>query len=155
MAKPDRVLLSDPRRSLWQGRFSPNGRWVSFVAVDPDAPGRTSVFIAPADGAPRDRWIEVAAGHVLADKPRWSADGRILYFVSTHPTSFFNLWGVRFDPEAGQTVGEPFVLSHFDSPGRMISPHTDVTELGIASRRAVIAIRTVTGSAWMLDNTDK
>ena len=26
MAKPDRVLLSDPRRSLWQGRFSPNGR---------------------------------------------------------------------------------------------------------------------------------
>ena len=41
MEKPDRVLLSDPRRSLWQGRFSPNGRWLSLVAVDPDAPGCT------------------------------------------------------------------------------------------------------------------
>jgi len=113
------------------------------------------VLIAPADGAPRDRWIEVAAGHVLADKPRWSADGRILYFVSTHPTPFFNLWGVRFDPEAGQILGQPFVVSHFDSPDRMISPHADRTELGIASRRAVIPIRTVTGNVWMLDNADK
>ena len=52
-------------------------------------------------------------------------------------------------------MGQPFVLSHFDSPGRMISPRTDLTELGIASRRAVIAIRTVTGSVWMLDNVDK
>ena len=82
-------------------------------------------------------------------------DGRTLYFISTRPTSLFNLWGVRFDPEAGKTVGQPFVLSHFDSPGRMISPHTDRTELGIASRRAVIALRSVSGSIWMLDNVDK
>ena len=153
--KPERILLSDARGSLWQGRFSPNGRWVSFVVVDADAAGRTSVLIAPAVGAPRDRWIEVAPGHALADKPRWSVDGRTLYFISTRPTSLFNLWGVRFDPEAGKTVGQPFVLSHFDSPGRMISPHTDRTELGIASRRAVIALRSVSGSIWMLDNVDK
>ena len=38
-----------------------------------------------------------------ADKPRWSPDGRTIYFVSRRVTGFLNVWGIRFD----QTKGEP------------------------------------------------
>ena len=37
--KPDRVLISKPKTGFWQAQFSPNGRWLSFVAIRNDRPG--------------------------------------------------------------------------------------------------------------------
>jgi Tol biopolymer transport system component len=153
--KPARVLIADPRANLWQGRFSPNGRWVSFVAESLDDPGRGHILIAPAAGAPRAQWLEIARDHEWPDKPRWSADGRTLYFVSRRPASLFNLWGVRFDPDVGKTIGQPFGLTHFDSPSRMMSPNIDKTELGIGPRRVLLPLSSVTGSIWMLDHVER
>jgi hypothetical protein len=59
------------------------------------------MVIAPAAGAPRAQWVEVMRDHPWTDKMRRSVDGRTLYFISRRPTSFFNLWGVRFDPDRG------------------------------------------------------
>ena len=56
------------------------------------------------------------------DKPRWAPDGRTLYFISRRPTSYFNLWAVRFDPERGTPIDEPYALTQFDSPSLVISP---------------------------------
>jgi hypothetical protein len=78
-----------------------------------------------------------------------------LYFLSTKGGSFFNLWGVQFDPERGAPVGSPFQLSHFDSPGFIVSPRLYFTELGISDRRVVLTMQTATGNIWMLDNVDR
>jgi Tol biopolymer transport system component len=53
--KPDRVLTSKPKTGLWQARFSPNGRWLSFVAVMGDSPSATEIDIAPADTSRPER----------------------------------------------------------------------------------------------------
>jgi hypothetical protein len=74
--------------------------------------------------------------------------------VSRQNTSFVNLWGVRFDPERGRAAGEPFMITHFDSPSHMISPEA-MTGAGISARRAMLTMATITGSIWMLDNVDK
>jgi WD40 repeat protein len=53
------------------------------------------------------------------DKPRWSPDGRTIYFLSGRG-GFFNVWGIHFDPDAGEPVGQPFQVSKFESPRLMV-----------------------------------
>ncbi|MBA2440521.1 MAG: serine/threonine-protein kinase [Thermoleophilaceae bacterium] len=153
-SKPDRILLADPPASLWQGRFSPNGRWVTFGVGRPGAQG-VELMVASAAGAPPAEWTRIAPDHVFPDKPRWAPDGRTLYFLSRHPGLFFNLWGVRFDPEGGRPVGAPFMITRFESPGNMIDPDIAEIESGISAQRAMLTLATVTGNIWMLDNVDK
>ena len=56
-------------------RFSPDGRWVAFHAVERDAP---QVFVMPFPPT-GERWQLSASGGV---QPRWRADGRELFFLS-------------------------------------------------------------------------
>ena len=48
-------------------------------------------------------------------------DGKTLYFISNQGSSFLNLWGVRFDPDCDKTIGAPFAIATFDSPGIVIT----------------------------------
>ncbi len=68
---------------------------------------------------------------------------------------YFNLWGVGFDPERGRPVGQPFALTAFDSPSMFISPHLVTAGMGVSSQHAVLTIKNVSGSIWMLDNVDR
>jgi Tol biopolymer transport system component len=151
--RPQRILLEREGMEIWQARLSPNRRWMSFVILRPERPGHVELVVAPA--ATPDRWRRVAADHAWPDKPRWAADGRTLYFISRRPTSYFNLWAVRFDPETGTPVGEPAALTSFEAPSLHISPRSQTAETDISAEHAVLTMRSVTGSIWMLDNVDK
>ncbi len=91
----------------------------------------------------------------LCQRPRWAPDGRTLYFISQRPAWYFNLWAVRFDPERGTPIDEPYALTHFDSPSLVISPDIARSEMDVSSRHAVLTMKTVRGSIWMLDNVDR
>ncbi len=45
-AEPSRVLLDAPMKQFWQGRYSPDARWVSFVVVT----------LGPAGESPSSSW---------------------------------------------------------------------------------------------------
>ena len=64
--------------------------------------------------------MHVTDAHEWADKPRWSPDGNLLYFIRRQ-ASFFNVWAVRFDAKTGKAIGAPFQVTHFDSPGFQFS----------------------------------
>jgi Tol biopolymer transport system component len=153
--KPLRVLLEQRGINFWQGQLSPNGRWLAFVPERPADSGRGRMAIAPAEGAPPDRWTYVAPDSPWADKPRWAPDGRTLYFIAKGPGGYFNLTAQRFDPDRGTPVGAPVTLTHFDSPSLFISPFVNVTEIGIAAHRAVLTMQSISGSVWMLDGVDR
>jgi serine/threonine protein kinase len=154
-SEPARILMADPPARLFAGRFSPDGRWMSFLVGRPDV-NEFELRVAPAGGAPAAKWIRIAVDHKFTFTPEWAPDGRTLYFLSRHSGAFYNLWGLRFDAEKGVPVGAPFMITRFNSASQMISPATvgDINT-GISATRALLTLATRTGSIWMLDNVDK
>jgi Tol biopolymer transport system component/DNA-binding winged helix-turn-helix (wHTH) protein len=146
-----RVLASHQDHNLWQGRFSPDGRWVSFNAVKATDSATSTIWVMPTSGG---EWVRITEGKYWDDKARWAPDGRTLYFVSNR-TGFFNVWGVHFDPTLGKPVGAPFRVTSFDSPARMILPHVVPMDIALAADRLILPIMEVTGSIWILENVDR
>src|SRR5262249_41843771 len=58
-AERARVIASDPARNLFEPRFSPDQRWISFIAVDRTDAATSTLFVAPAAGG---AWIPITDG---------------------------------------------------------------------------------------------
>ena len=143
-----RVIAADAHRNLYSAKHSPDERWVSFIAA-PD-PTRSTVFVSPADGG---AWIPITDGRYFEDKPRWSPDGRTLYFLSNR-TGFWNLWGRRFDSRVGTPAGDPFQVSRFDSTSQMIRNLSDL-QIAITRDQLILPITESSGAIWVLENVDR
>jgi len=146
-----RVLVHDPARSLYGPRFSPDQRWVSFVAVDPKASTVSRIYVAPVEGGP---WIPITEGRSFDDKPRWALDGRTVYFVSDR-SGYLNVLGRRFDPLTGRPSGDPFFVTSFDSAKRGLPSNPARIEFSIAEHRIFLPITETESSIWVLDDVDK
>jgi Tol biopolymer transport system component/DNA-binding winged helix-turn-helix (wHTH) protein len=151
-AGPNRVLLESSGVHFWQARFSPDERWVSFVAQHPQSPAPAEIGIIPATSDRASTWTRIAADHGWPDKPRWSPDGRTLYFLSRGPTGYFNVWGVHIDPSRGEQIGEPFQVTYLGSPRWRFDPDIGVSDFGVADGRLVLPMQSVRGSIWLLSN---
>jgi Tol biopolymer transport system component len=148
---PPRTILVDSDYHIWGGRFSPDGRWICFSAQSQIEPGVSVIGIVPASGG---TWSRISDPRLWADKPRWAPDGRAIYFLSNRGGPFFDVWGVRLDLMSGTTIGEPFRVTHYDSPSRMIAA-SGWTEIALSEKRLVVPIKEVSGSIWLLDNVDR
>ena len=148
------LVAGDPKYRLWQGRFSPNGRWISFIA----ATAITSVVCVVPSSARNARasdWTCLTDPGDWTDKPRWSADGKLLY-VWRRQGAFFNVWALRFDDARGIAAGAPFQITHLDSPAhRIAADDLSIAEPSISGTRMTLPVAQATGSIWMLDNVDK
>ena len=144
------VIASDPDYNLWQGRFSPDGRWISFNAYKAADGAVSTIYVVPASGG---SWIPISEGQFWDDKPRWSADGKTIYFVSNR-TGFFNVWKVRFDPESGKPLDQPTRVTDFESSTQMIMPHIVPMEMVLTRDQLVLPIMETSGGIWILENID-
>ncbi len=95
-----RVITSHAEYSLFEARFSPDDRWVVFQATRA-GDNATIYVVAPSGGA----WTRITEDNSWSDKPRWSPDGKTIYYLSNRITGFFNVWGIRFDPAGGEAGG--------------------------------------------------
>jgi Tol biopolymer transport system component len=147
-----RRILADPRYDLWQPTFSPNGRWILFEAVE-NSPtsAESSIYVAPVEGG---SWIRITDGKHWDDKPRWSPDGKTIYFISG-VGGFFNLWRIHFDPTMGKPVGALFRLSAFERPALMIPRVIPLVALSLSQDKLVLTMQEVSGGIWVLDNVDR
>ena len=141
------VLTSSTTEDLWNGQLSPDGRWLAFQAVR-DADGGSSLWVAPRSGGERRR---MGSGD-WDDVPRWSPDGRILFFLPRR-AGFFNVWGIPFDPQSGQSRGEPFQVTRFERPSRVIPGWFSFH--GVSRDRLVLGLADQSGSVWRIENIDR
>jgi Tol biopolymer transport system component/DNA-binding winged helix-turn-helix (wHTH) protein len=149
-----RVIAADPRRDLFSARYSPDERWISFIALSDLM--RATVFVIPAQGGPWIRMGEVEERY-LEDKPRWAPDGRALYYLSNRD-GFWNLWGRRFDPVAGRALGEPFQVSNLRSSPQVMPllPGTiSRAQIGVTRDRVILPVAQTSGAIWVLEDVNR
>jgi len=146
-----RVIASNPEYNLWQGRFSPDGRWISFNAFNATDPSVSTVYAISASGG---EWIKLTEGRYWDDKPRWSPDGKAIYFVSNR-TGFFNVWKVRFDPASGKPLDQPTRVTDFENSTQLIMPNIVQLEMALTSDRIILPMMETSGSIWVLENVDR
>jgi Tol biopolymer transport system component len=144
-------VTSAPGVSLTGAVMSPDARWVAFrVGYFDGQPPR--IAVVPGTGGDPTAWTFVTPGLEPADKPGWSDDGATLYFT-LGGSEVMNVWGVRFDRDAGRPVGEPFRITNFAGPGTHILSDIRAMEIGIGGGRLVLPIVKPKGGLWMLDLT--
>ena len=132
--------------NLWNADMSPSGRWICFQATTPALKSST-LFVTSVDGRPS----KVTDGAYWDDKPQWSPDGRILYFVSDRG-GLLGVWGIGFDRARGVPVGEAFSVLAFSGRELQISPSLEGLELAVGGRRIAIPVEDPSGGIWMLGN---
>ncbi|HXI02227.1 MAG TPA: S9 family peptidase [Candidatus Saccharimonadales bacterium] len=92
--------ISDPQ-------VSPDGEWIAFVVRTTDLEadkGRTDLWLVPAAGGPLRR---LTTNEASDSSPRWSRDGRDVYFLSTRSGSS-QVWRIARDGgEATQVTSYP------------------------------------------------
>jgi Tol biopolymer transport system component len=62
-----------------QAQFSPDGRWIAYVSNES---GRQEVLVHPFSLVSADDPASVAASNAGGTAPRWSADGKELFFIT-------------------------------------------------------------------------
>ena len=144
------VLASDRNHNLFEQRFSPDQRWISFIAVNATDAGASTVFLMPAAGGP---WRAVTDGSTYDDKPHWAPDGRTLYFVS-HRDAVLNVWGRRIEPD-GTPTGSIFQVTSFNTPRQMISTQLGRMQIALTNDRLFLPITDTESELWMLENVDR
>jgi Tol biopolymer transport system component len=151
MSSQVRVIASDPKWNLFNQKFSPDQRWITFLAHDLMHNATSTVYVVPAGGG---AWRPITDGTTFDDKPRWGPDGRVLYYVSDRD-GVKNVWARRFDNVKGTSVGEPFPVTSFRSPQFLISSRVVQMDIAITATQLMIPMSESRGDIWMLDQIDR
>jgi dipeptidyl aminopeptidase/acylaminoacyl peptidase len=143
-----RELASDPEADLWEPHFSPDGRWLAFEAAIRSPSFSPMIRIMPATGG---SWRALTPPTLYAHKPRWSPDGRRLYFL-VFQNGFHNVWTLRIDPASGTAVGEPTQVTSFAGFKRSFLPEISRNGFVVGRDRLIVPVVDYSAtSIWMLE----
>ena len=133
--------LEHPDYNLARARFSPDGRWISFVAGNLSG---AHIVVAPFRSHMRRRgtieWISIAehATDSTGQSSRWSPDGNLLYYTSD-VDGFRCIWARRLDPTTKRAVGQPIDIYHSHSARRsLMNAGILFLELSVSRGQAVL-----------------
>jgi len=156
----DKLFLEKHGTDFFQAKFSPDDQWIAVQGCQDDQ-GRyqCQIFIVPVEnGTPArsDRWI--ALDHHpngWDDKPRWSANGNVIYFISDRD-GYLCLWAQRLANRTKKLVGIPFPVYHFhDARLSMANLDTGILEIGVAKDKIIIGLGGLTGNIWSMKRSSK
>jgi Tol biopolymer transport system component/DNA-binding winged helix-turn-helix (wHTH) protein len=151
VASDVRVIASDATRNLYNQRFSPDQRWITFLAHDLSYEATSTVYVIPTSGG---AWRPITEGIWFDDKPRWGPDGKVLFFVSNR-SGVTNVWGRRFDSVTGTAVGEPFPVTSFQSAQFQLTPRTVQMDIAITATHLLLPMSESRSDIWMIDQVDR
>jgi hypothetical protein len=142
-------LIKHASYSLYQPQFSPDDRFIAFLAQT--GQGRSRIYVTRFSGMDRrdpSEWIPITAGDLSDDKPRWSPDGNLMYFTSNRD-GFMCIWAQRLNPDTKQPVGSAFDVHHFHSSRRSLANvGLGPLETSVARNALVFNLGEVTGNIW-------
>ncbi len=145
------ILQYEPVR-LWESRLSPDNRWMSFTAT---TTARSRVQVAPFRPTPpavtEKEWIAVTDAKSWSDKPYWSPDGNLIYYVSDQD-GLRCIWAQRLHAGSKQPVGEPVAIHHSHGVRRsLMNLGLGPLEISVARDKLVFNMGERTGNIWMAE----
>jgi eukaryotic-like serine/threonine-protein kinase len=149
-SRRDSLFLRSDQYGIFQSKFSPDGHWLTFEA---SRRGRSWLLIAAlrdnVRAASENEWIPVTGDESWADKPRWSPDGNLVYFISNRDGSFC-LWAQRVARNTKRPTGRPVSIAHFHG-SRLSIGNVGFSVLGLSVARDKIAFNLgeITGNIWV------
>ena len=157
--KPRRLLLRDlssgretelashPTWNLFQGRFSPDGRWVVFQTTN--APAVRQIYVVAVDRTapvPFKDWIPVVTDFGI--QPSWSPDERGIYYFSLRD-GFFCPWLQPLDPLKCRPAGVSRAVDHLHRP-RLRAVEGAVVTNDVRRGFLYATLTEMTGNIWLL-----
>lgn len=143
------IISSRADESLFQARFSADGRWIVYEGVISSPRGdRSGIYVAPVSGGQR---IRITDDETWRDKPRWSADGRRIYFVCER-AGYLNVCYIPFDPVHGRVTGELRQISDFKRAELAIGAVIPTVGFSVVGDKVAITMAQASGGVWLLDN---
>jgi eukaryotic-like serine/threonine-protein kinase len=109
-----RPVLKQDGASLSEPSWSDKTEYLLFTRQN-EGEGNKQIFAVrfpKPTASVEGKWIPITEASESSDRPRWSGDGRTIYYLSTRD-GFSCLWGQSFHPEAGETSGPPFAVMHY------------------------------------------
>jgi hypothetical protein len=93
-------------------------------------------------------WMAIDHPNSWDDKPRWSPDGNLLYFVSDRD-GHLCVWVQRLEGSSKRPIGTPFPVYHFhNSRLAMINVGVMALETGVGRDKIVMGLGELTGNIW-------
>ena len=151
-AKTPQMLVPE-REHLYGARWSRDGGWVAFHAINPGSE-EARIFVARVAAGrtpPPEEWIAITDGKTLDRDPAWSPSGALLYFLSDRD-GFRCIWAQRLDSARKTPTGESFGVRHFHTARRSLrrlGNRGDAIGLSASSKLLVLTIGELTGNIWL------
>jgi Tol biopolymer transport system component/predicted Ser/Thr protein kinase len=144
----ERLVLDPGELAVYGADLSWDDRWLALSSVRPD--GRTAIHLIPVSDppSPRGAWVDVSDGPAWVGSPRWSPDGRLLYYLSDRD-GFNCVWARSLDPVTKRPTGEPFAVVHaHHNAMKMTMPAKGSFALAVARGRLVFNASEMTGEIY-------
>ncbi len=143
------ILRTAPGAPLTRASFSPDAEWMVFLADTGTATAQ--IYAARPNGLaeiPRSQWMPLTDGRHKVDKPRFSPDGKLIYFTQDGQESR-GIRAAHFDPRTGQTVGDSFaVFDSGESRLTLFGVNPGSLEIGIAKDKLVMLLAERASNLW-------
>ncbi|HTF66618.1 MAG TPA: protein kinase [Edaphobacter sp.] len=135
--------------SLGEASWSPESQYLLFTASKEGESKRVfAVQFPQSTGTASGKWIPVTSASQWSDKPRWSGDGKYIFYLSKRD-GFSCIWGQHFDPRTGKTKGPPFAVQHYHRPGNSVGVITaQAFNLSVAGDAIYLNVGEQTSSIW-------
>ncbi len=149
----EKPLLSRAGFELFQAKFSPDDRAIAVVGCrSADFGGsQCQIFVVPLEsGVPAgpNGWIAIDHPSGWDDKPRWSPNGNLIYFISDRD-GYLCLWAQRLESRTKKLVGAPIPVYHFHNTRLgMVNLDTGILEIAVAKDKIIVGLGELTGNIW-------
>jgi hypothetical protein len=132
------TLLEVHDRVLFDARLSWDDSALAVLTGEPAERDFVINVVPLREGpTPPEEWIRIAGGDEWVAAPRWSPDGRLLYYLSNRD-DFICVWARALDSTTLRPTGEPMAIVHaHDAEKRMLTLKREVWSLAVGADRLI------------------
>ncbi len=141
-------LLDVGENRLRAASLSHDDQWLAIAAGKPD--GKAAIYVVPVrdQQVPEKEWVFICEGEQYLGSPRWSPNGRLLYYLSDRGGECA-IWAQRLNPAGRKPLGDAFVVFRPHSTRRGMNIPAGNGALGIAPDRLIFYMAEASGNVYM------